>query len=429
MKWFTDERSNDVSALAERAGDSFIGRSILRFVMMQGFDRCIVLSAQAFTALIPLFIIVASAAPAGKEDVIGEGIIERFALTGESAAAVQQLFTTPPGASSGVTLFSALFLLYSGVAFARRLQWTYRAAWEQEKAGIRSTLFAMLGLAALVLEILIAYGIRSFTSNFPLEWLWAIPVSAATGLVLWTSIPYLLLDRQVHWRRLLVTGGASAVGMTVFAIGTPIYMPELMTRATEDFGLFGITITLIGWLLAAAFILVTSTAIGAEFDASDAPWLVRLKVRFGLVDPQAEAPVEIAATDRQGLTSGDLLALVRVLINWLIMTAAVWFATAVLPGIDVSGGLGTYLTVSLLGGLVNAVLGPLVSWLLGSHSWIRLGIPSLLVNGILLAVTAGVSPNLDIDGPGSALLGAFVVSVAATVLELVVRPNPTTSSP
>ena len=55
--------------------------------------------------------------------------------------------------------------------------------------------------------------------------------------------------------------------MTIFAIGTPIYMPDVMTRATNEFGLFGVTITLIGWLLAASFILVATTAIGAEFDS------------------------------------------------------------------------------------------------------------------------------------------------------------------
>ncbi|MGH3457703.1 YhjD/YihY/BrkB family envelope integrity protein [Aeromicrobium sp.] len=427
MRWFPDERSDDLAALSLRVQDSFVGRSILRFIMMEGFDRCIVLSAQAFTAMIPLFIVVASAAPAGQEDVISQGIINQFALTGASAEAVEQLFTTPAGVSSDVTVFSALLLLYSGVAFTRRLQRMYSAAWDQEKAGARSILFATLGLAALVLEVLVAYGIRSFTSHFPLEWLWAVLMSAATGLVLWTSIPYLLLNRQVHWRRLLVAGGTSAVGMTVFAIGTPIYMPGVMTRATNDFGLFGITITIIGWLLAAAFVLVASTSIGAEFDASDAPWLVPLKIRFGLVDPRAEAPV-IAAADHRGLTSADLLALIRVLINWLIMTAAVWVATAIVPGINVSGGLGTYLAISLLGGLVNAVLGPLVYWLAGSHSWIRLGVPALLVNAILLAATAGVSANLSIDGPGSAILGALVVSVAATVLEFVVRPIQTANS-
>ena len=116
----------------------------------------------------------------------------------------------------------------------------------------------------------VAYAIRAIFANFPLEWLWAIPISLVTGVVLWTSIPYLLLDRQVHWRRLLVVGGTSGATMTVFAIATPIYMPQIMTRATNEFGLFGITITIIGYLLAASFVLVSCAAIGAEFDASDA---------------------------------------------------------------------------------------------------------------------------------------------------------------
>ena len=340
---------------------------------------------------------------------------------------MEQLFDTPAGATSSVTVFSALLLIYSGVAFTRRLQRMYRAAWGREQAGIRSALFATLGLAALILEFVVAYGIREFTTLFPFEWLWAIPISLVTGLVLWTSIPYLLLERQLHWRRLLVAGGAAAVGMTIFAIGTPIYMPDVMTRATNEFGLFGVTITLIGWLLAASFILVAATAIGAEFDSSDAPWLVRLKVRFGLVDPAAEAPVTIA-TERLGLTSGDLAALTRVLVNWLIMIAAVWIATAVVPGIVVNGGLGTYLAISLLFGLVNAVLGPVLYWLAGSQSWLRLGGSALIVNGILFAVTAGLSPNLDIGGLGGAVLGALVVAVASTLLELVFRPIPEGSS-
>jgi putative membrane protein len=152
-----------------------------------------------------------------------------------------------------------------------------------------------------------------------------------------------------------------------------------------------------------------------------------LKVRLGLVDPGHEAgheAAEVTAAERPGLTSSDLLALIRVLINWLIMMGAVWIATAVVPGIEVTGGLETYLFVSLLFGLVNAVLGPVLYWLAGSQSWIRLGGSALIVNGILFAVTAGVSPNMDIAGLGTAVLGALVVAVAGTLLELVVRPIP-----
>ena len=433
MRLLPEERTDEVSALSRRVAASFLGQSVRRFALMEGFDRCIVLSSQALTALIPLFIVVASAAPAGQEDVISRSIIRRFNLTGASADAVEQLFLAPAGASSSVSVFSALLLIYSAMAFSRRLQSMYRAAWGRTKAGMRSTMYAGLGLVAFTVMAGLSYLVRELASRFPLEWLWTIPLQAAVGLVLWTCIPYLLLERQVHWRRLLATGGASAVFMTIFAIGTPIYMPGMMERATADFGLFGVTITLLGWLLAAAGIIIASAVMGAQFDSSDARWLVQLRNRFGLTDPAAGEPVEAELPpDREpdgGLTSGDLLAIVHVLVNWCIMAAAVWVATAVVPGINVNGGLGTYLAVSVLFGLVNAMVGPVLQWLVGSQSWLTMGASALLVNGALIAVTAGLSPNLDIAGPGSALLGAVVVAVTGTLLELVIRPSAPSSNP
>ena len=114
--------------------------------------------------------------------------------------------------------------------------------------------------------------------------------------------------------------------------------------------------------------------------------------------------------------------LVRVLVNWLVMTVAVWAATAVVPGIDVPGGLVTYLGVSLLFGLVNAVLGPLLHLVTLPLSVLTFGMFALVVNGLLLSVTAAVSSNLDVKGIGSAILGALVISVVTTLLELVLRP-------
>ena len=151
---------------------------------------------------------------------------------------------------------------------------------------------------------------------------------------------------------------------------------------------------------------------------------MRLKVRFGLVDPAAEAPVADRDRTSRDSRSGDLAALTRVLVNWLIMIAAVWIATAVVPGIVVNGGLGTYLAISLLFGLVNAVLGPVLYWLAGSQSWLRLGGSALIVNGILFAATAGLSPNLDIGGLGGAVLGALVVARGQHPARAGVPPHP-----
>ena len=213
----------------------------------------------------------------------------------------------------------------------------YRAAWDQQTSGVRSGLFAALGLLALLAEVLVLYSVRSVVKTLPFGWVLTLPLTAVTGLVLWTSIPYLLLNRQVHWRRLIVGGAVSALGSTVYGVATSLYMPGLIDRYTREFGLFGITIAIIGWLLAVSGILVGATAIGAEFDRSQVHWALWLRTRLGLYDPAAGPPPPPPEGDTSGLTSDDLFLLARVLGNWAVLAAAVWAATALVPGIHVTG--------------------------------------------------------------------------------------------
>jgi membrane protein len=417
-----DVPTRGVSELIERLQGSFLGRCLSRFVRMAGLDRCIVLSSQAFTALIPLLILMSTWAPDDESNAAASALVKKFNLTGDAAAAVNELFATPAGATSGVSIASALLLLFSGVSFTRRLQTMYRAAWDLEKMGIRGGLFAALGLCAMLTEILILYGVRAFVRELSLYWLWMLPISIATGLILWTSIPYLLLNRQVHWRRLLVAGGATALGTALFGLATTVYMGPLVTQYTEEFGLFGITIALIGWLLGASVVLVSCTAIGAEFDFSQGPLLRRIKTRLRLHDPAIDLPLEEEIGVGAGLSKSDVVMMIRVLANWMVMAAAVWVATALLPGIEVLGGFVTYLALSLLFGLVNAVVGPLLHLVALPLSVFTVGGSALVVNGVLLALTAGLSARLDVAGLGSAVLGSLVISIVTTIVELVVRP-------
>ena len=302
-----------------------------------------------------------------------------------------------------------LLLIYSGVSFTRRMSKMYRAAWNQQKAGVRGNLFAALGLFVLVGEVLIVYWIAALAKNLPLDWVIAIPLSILTGLVPWTSVPYLLMNRQVHWRRLLVGGALTSTAMAIFGMATTLYMPDLIDQHTSQFGLFGVTIAIIGWLLGAAVITVASTAIAAEFDRSRAPWAIHLKDRYRLQDPAIPSPGP-STDEALGLTGADLLLFGRVLVNWLVTATAVWAATVLVPGINVNGGVLTYLWVSLLFGLVNALLGPLLGLFVPNVTWPRLGLVALGVNGVLLEVTSWVTANLDIDGLVSSVLGALVIS-------------------
>jgi membrane protein len=49
-------------------------------------------------------------------------------------------------------------------------------------------------------------------------------------------------------------------------------MPRLFESYSERYGLFGVTLALIGWLLCISFIVVAATAIASEFDRVEDPW-------------------------------------------------------------------------------------------------------------------------------------------------------------
>jgi uncharacterized membrane protein YvlD (DUF360 family) len=415
--------SDGLAPLEARLWGSFLGRCVRRFIAMAGIDRCIVLSSQAFTALIPLLILVSTLAPVGDEDVVSRTVIRRFGLTGDSADAVTQLFDIPAGATtSGVSFFSGFLLLFSGISFTRRFQTMYRSAWKQNSTAVRNNLFAALGLVTLLAELLVLYGLQSLVRGLSLGWLVSLPLSAITGLVVWTSIPYLLLNRAVHWRRLLFTGGLAAVCMSFYGLATTIYMPRMVEKYTSEFGLFGITIAIIGWLLAVSGVLVVSAAVGAELDASQDRWVLWLKTRLRLEDPGLERPAPVAVEHPTGLTPHDLVLLVRMLENSVVISAGVWVATALVPGIEVTGKFFTYLWVSLLLGLVNAVLGPLLRVIAFPLNVMTMGSVALLVNAVLLATTAGLSVHLSIDGFSTAVLAALVISLVTTLIELAIRP-------
>lgn len=106
----------------------------------------------------------------------------------------------------------------------------------------------------------------------------------------------------------------------------------------------------------------------------------------------------------------------KLAIRWAVLTLAVFLAAAVVPGVHVNGGVLTYLWVALLFGLVNAVLGPILRLLALPFTLITLGLFALVVNGILVAVTAGLSSKFDVGGFFSAFLAALVISLVSTVL-------------
>lgn len=282
--------SLDVGTLRQHLEATFPGRCANAFVAQQGLDRAMVISSQAFTALIPLLIMVSAVVPAGSANVVSDSVIRRFGLSGDSAASVEAVFAHTGTGSIGV--LSVLLLIYSGVSLTRRLQRMYLTAWRLPPVpGLRGPINAMLGLAVLLIEVSLLSLVRTLVRALPFEWPLAVPLSLGASLLLWTSIPWLLLDRRVAWRRLLPAGFLAGTGSSLYGVATSIYMPHLMESYSERYGLFGVTVALVGWLLCISVIVVAATVIAAEFDRHPEPWARHLRLRLGIVGSPDEGDV------------------------------------------------------------------------------------------------------------------------------------------
>jgi putative membrane protein len=106
---------------------------------------------------------------------------------------------------------------------------------------------------------------------------------------------------------------------------------------------------------------------------------------------------------------------VRLLVKWLVIAAAVFLVAELLAGVTVRGGIGSLLLVAALFAVVNVVVGPVLRLLALPFTLITLGLFLLVVNGVLFAITAALTSRLDVDGFGTAVLAALIISVVTWV--------------
>ena len=111
------------------------------------------------------------------------------------------------------------------------------------------------------------------------------------------------------------------------------------------------------------------------------------------------------------------------LLNLVVIAIAVWVGAALVPGVEVNGGVVTYLWVAFLFGLVNAILGPILHLLALPLTVITFGLFALVVNAALLAITAWLSGNnLNVNGFWGTVFGALVISIVSAILWTVAAP-------
>lgn len=108
--------------------------------------------------------------------------------------------------------------------------------------------------------------------------------------------------------------------------------------------------------------------------------------------------------------------LIRLLVNAIALVAVAY----VLPGVHVAS-FTSALIAALILGIVNALLRPILVILTLPVVILTLGLFTLVINAFTFYLVAHLGLGLTVDGFGSALVGALVLTIVSYLLSSLVR--------
>jgi membrane protein len=240
------------------------GRCVRRFLRIEGTNRSLVLAGQAFTTLVPLLIIVASASGAASDSSLGDALVARFRLTGESADAMRTLFRRPPTAGGVLSLVGLVVLLSALFSLTGALQRIYEAAWELPRRGLQGRLIGLTGTSVLFAQLIVLTLLASAVRGIVAGPVFSGAVRFVIGIPVWLVLQYLLLSRRIPPRVLLPGAIVASAGQLAVSIYSALWMPRVVATNAERYGLIGVTFALVSWLIVVGLAVVAGAVVSAE---------------------------------------------------------------------------------------------------------------------------------------------------------------------
>ncbi|MFD1826237.1 MULTISPECIES: YihY/virulence factor BrkB family protein [Mumia] len=238
---------------------SFPGRCVRHMYDMDGRNRAITLSGQAFIALIPLLVVGSSWLSSSGDQQVDDLLIDYFGLTGSAAEAMSLLFASPPDATGGFTLGSFVILLLSIGSFSRTLQRMYELAWSLEAAPrVKAASAGFLGVFFMLAMFVLVGWVGHLLGPA------GVPVQVVISVPLWMMLLRIELAGRATVEALLpaailTTGVQLAAGWW-----THLYVPHLIAIDAQRYGVIGVAFAIVAWLVVVAYVLVGTAVVGYE---------------------------------------------------------------------------------------------------------------------------------------------------------------------
>ena len=112
--------------------------------------------------------------------------------------------------------------------------------------------------------------------------------------------------------------------------------------------------------------------------------------------------------------------LLHAVLNWFLGALALWLVARIIPGIEVRD-FGSALIATLIIGVVNAVVGPILKLLGLPFIILTLGLFLLVIDAALLKLASVFTPGFRVRGFFAAVVGSVLLTILTFILRSVVR--------
>jgi membrane protein len=229
--------------------------------------RAMSFAALAMLTLFPLLVVVA-AASAATHHGLAVWVVYGMGLTGSSASAVTRLFSAPSRVLGSTSVFSAVVLAVSGVAFGGSVQAGYERIWGLPAGPWNKIWRKVVWVVALVAYIYAAATVGTVIYRGWAETAARVAVAVVLGIAFfWWGLRFLVGARVSY---LAAASGAVATmaGLAGLRVFSGLVFQPLIASNAVSYGALGSFLIVQSWLIGVGWVIYGGQLFGRWFYAA-----------------------------------------------------------------------------------------------------------------------------------------------------------------
>ena len=227
-------------------------------------ERDMGFAALAMLTVFPLLLVVAAASAATHRGV-AVWVVYGMGLTGSSARAVVQLFSTPAKVLSTTSFFSLLLLGVFGVTFAGSVQVGFERIWGLPAGPWHKIWRQAVWVIVFIAYIYAAATVGAVTRHTPAETVSRVSVAIVLGIVFfWWGLRFLVAGRVSYLAAMPGALATVAFLAGLRAFSALVFQPLIVSNAVT-YGALGTVLIVQSWLIGVGWVFYGGQLFGRWF--------------------------------------------------------------------------------------------------------------------------------------------------------------------